>query len=187
MAKATYYQRGETLDYANTGVTAIEAGTIVVIGTRVGVVGCSIAPGEIGTVHVEGCYWFDLASAAGEAVAQGTKIYLNSSQKATTTATENTLAGYAAAPVGVGDTQVLIKLNAADSDLDTVIAVVDNLTSTSETSALSAKQGKVLKDAIDAKTAANQAASVETTNPTVAEFNALLAKLKAAGLMAADA
>ena len=35
--------------------------------------------------------------------------------------------------------------------------------------------------------AANQAESVETTNPTVAEFNALLAKLKDAGLMAADA
>jgi hypothetical protein len=35
--------------------------------------------------------------------------------------------------------------------------------------------------------AANQAASVEVTNPTVAEFNALLAKLKAAGLMVDDA
>lgn len=34
---------------------------------------------------------------------------------------------------------------------------------------------------------ANQTDSVETTNPTVAEFNALLAKLKAAGLMVADA
>lgn len=34
--------------------------------------------------------------------------------------------------------------------------------------------------------AANQAASVEATTPTVTEFNALLTKLKAAGLMVAD-
>lgn len=34
--------------------------------------------------------------------------------------------------------------------------------------------------------AANQAASVETTYPTVTEFNTLLASLKAAGLMEAD-
>jgi hypothetical protein len=36
------------------------------------------------------------------------------------------------------------------------------------------------------KMAANQAASVEASTPTVAEFNALLTKLKAAGLMVAD-
>jgi hypothetical protein len=36
------------------------------------------------------------------------------------------------------------------------------------------------------KLAANQADSTELTSPTVAEFNALLAKLKAAGIMAAD-
>jgi hypothetical protein len=35
--------------------------------------------------------------------------------------------------------------------------------------------------------AANQAASTEATSPTVIEFNALLTKLKAAGLMVADA
>jgi hypothetical protein len=35
--------------------------------------------------------------------------------------------------------------------------------------------------------AANQAASTQETSPTVAEFNALLSKLKAAGLMVADA
>ena len=34
--------------------------------------------------------------------------------------------------------------------------------------------------------AENQAASTETTNPTVAEFNALINKLKAAGLMLSD-
>ncbi|MCE5294742.1 MAG: hypothetical protein LLF94_09050 [Chlamydiales bacterium] len=98
----------------------------------------------------------------------------------------------------------------------TTATIVDNLTSTDADKALSAKQGKTLKDLADAKiataaivnnliaggvavplsaeqgktlgarVAANQAASVEAVTPTVAEFNALLAKLKAAGLMVAD-
>jgi hypothetical protein len=67
--------------------------------------------------------------------------------------------------------------------------VVDALNSTSASSALSAKQGKVLKDALDletAKVAANQADSTaEALATLVTDFNALLAKLVAAGLMAA--
>ena len=47
--------------------------------------------------------------------------------------------------------------------------------------------GKVKFNGVEIKPAANQAASVETTTPTVAEFNALLTKLKASGLMVADA
>lgn len=64
--------------------------------------------------------------------------------------------------------------------------VVDALNSTSTTSALSANQGKVLNDALTAKTAANQADSTATeVAGLVTDFNALLAKLIAAGLMAA--
>ena len=64
--------------------------------------------------------------------------------------------------------------------------VVDALNSTSATSALSAKQGKVLNDALAAKTSANQADSTATeVAGLVTDFNALLAKLIAAGLMAA--
>jgi len=71
---------------------------------------------------------------------------------------------------------------------DKIVALgpIDTLVSTDATKALSAKQGKALKDAADAKVATNQVDSVEATNPTVAEFNALLAKLKLAGLMVGD-
>ena len=99
----------------------------------------------------------------------------------------------------------------------TTATIVDNVTSTDKDKALSANQGKVLKNLIDGKVATsaivndlttggvavplsaeqgkilagriaeNQAASEEASTPTVAEFNALLAKLKAAGLMEADA
>lgn len=77
--------------------------------------------------------------------------------------------------------------------------VIDSLVSTSATSALSAKQGKALKDAADllatdvsgkltASQVANQLDSTATTAAgIVTDFNLLLVKLKASGLMAADA
>lgn len=82
----------------------------------------------------------------------------------------------------------------------TTATLVDNLTSTDATKALTAKQGKVLKDTINAKyTAADattavaglvkQSATVAEAvgaNPTAAEFKALLDALKTAGIMAAN-
>jgi hypothetical protein len=65
----------------------------------------------------------------------------------------------------------------------TTASIVNDLTTGGTTVPLSAEQGKTL----GARVAANQTASVEASTPTVTEFNALLAKLKAAGLMAADA
>lgn len=64
----------------------------------------------------------------------------------------------------------------------TTATIVNDLTTGGTDKALSAEQGKTL----GARVAANQAASTEETTPTVAEFNALLTKLKAAGLMVAD-
>ena len=81
----------------------------------------------------------------------------------------------------------------------TTATIVDNLTSTDTNKALSAKQGKTLKDTADtlattvggkltATIAANQADSTASTVAgAVADLNALLAKLKTAGLMTADA
>lgn len=92
-------------------------------------------------------------------------------------------------------------------------AIADNLTTSKAGEALSAKQGVQLKTLVDGKVATadiindlttggvavplsaeqgkelsarvctNQTDSVAETSPTVAEFNALLANLKAAGLM----
>jgi predicted RecA/RadA family phage recombinase len=157
MAKATYYQRGENLDYRNTGVTKIDAGTIVVVGGRVGVISGDIPAGGVGVLHTEGCFFFDLASTAVGVSPLGTAIYVDGSQKATTAAGSNTLAGFAAAPIAIGDTRVLVKLNAT---------------------------GPV---GPAAQEAANQAASTASTVEGLkTDFNALLAKLKAAALMAAD-
>lgn len=62
-------------------------------------------------------------------------------------------------------------------------AIVNDLTTGGIAVPLSAEQGKTLAGRV----AENQADSEEDSTPTVTEFNALLAKLKAAGLMETDA
>jgi predicted RecA/RadA family phage recombinase len=58
MATATYWQRGEALDYVNNTEAIIEANTVIVYGDRIAVTGCDIAPGELGSIHVEGVFAF---------------------------------------------------------------------------------------------------------------------------------
>ena len=69
--------------------------------------------------------------------------------------------------------KALVDAKVAKSD------IVNDLTTGGEAVPLSAEQGKTLA----ARVCENQAASTEETSPTVEEFNALLVKLKAAGLM----
>lgn len=59
--KATYYQRGETLDYFPT--ENVENGAVVSLGTRIGVAAAPISAGEQGAVHVVGV--FAMASNTG--------------------------------------------------------------------------------------------------------------------------
>ncbi len=55
-ARASYWQRGESLDYVNETEEMIEAGEVVAFGERVGVAATDIAPGEKGAIDVEGVY-----------------------------------------------------------------------------------------------------------------------------------
>lgn len=79
MAKAAFWQRGESLDYKNTGDTKIDANTIVLYGSRLGVIGCDIAPGEVGSLHVAGV--FELPKDygdSGKALTAGQEVYWDS-------------------------------------------------------------------------------------------------------------
>lgn len=105
MAKATYWQRGESLDYVNSGDTVIEANTIVALGTRIGVVGTDINPKERGSIHVTGVY--EIAKTGGE-IAMGAAVYFNGT--GITTENSGTPAGYAAAAAAADDAVVLVKL-----------------------------------------------------------------------------
>jgi predicted RecA/RadA family phage recombinase len=107
MSKATFWQRGETLDYKNTTAAVIEENTIIEIGTRIGITGTYINPNEVGSLHVVGV--FEMPKVAAEAITMGAAVYFDGSA-ITTVATDNTPAGYAAASAEAADTTVLVKL-----------------------------------------------------------------------------
>ena len=117
MSKAAYWQRGEALDYVNSGTTKIEANTVIVLGGVISVAGMETAPGETGTVHVTGV--FEMPKTGTAAISMGQKVYFDGNgitnaadDGATTNKTEYTLAGYAAAAAAAADQNILVKINA---------------------------------------------------------------------------
>ena len=109
MAKTAefYYQRGEALDYVNSGDTTIEAGTIVEIGSKIGIAGGDIAPGAVGALHVEGVFKFEKGS---DALTIGTPVTITDgvAEEADSGAGN----GFVAADAAASDSTVLIKINA---------------------------------------------------------------------------
>lgn len=109
MMKASYCQRGESLDYTNDSALKIEAGEVVNLITRIGVAGTEIKPREIGSVHVVGVFKMD--KAASEAISMGTAVYYDETNKCiTATAASNIPAGYAIVSALASDAYVYVKL-----------------------------------------------------------------------------
>lgn len=103
-----FVQEGKALNYTPSGAD-VASGDLVVIGTIAGIAKTDIADGKTGAVHISGV--FSVAKASG-AVAQGAKLYWNSSNSnLTTTASGNTLVGVAAEAAASGDANVKILLN----------------------------------------------------------------------------
>ena len=125
MATANFYQRGESLDYTNSGDTKINAGTIILYGTKIGIAGCDIAPGETGSIHVEGVFEMPKDYAASDkALSAGDAVYWDNSNSVIKKATAQTVAeglvtaaasavhGYAVAAAASNAQTALIKINA---------------------------------------------------------------------------
>lgn len=111
MAKATYWQKGDKIDYKNGGETVIESGEIVAFGSVIGIAGMDIPIGAIGTLVLSGV--FKMPKATG-AITAGAKVYYDATNKnITATATNNTFAGIAIAAAGASDADVLVRLMAA--------------------------------------------------------------------------
>lgn len=112
MSSAAFWQRGEALDYVNDTEDTIEAGTIIVLGSRIGVAGTVIEPEETGSVHVSGVFEFDKTES--EEIAVGTEVYYDSeTELITATSGDNTvLAGFAAEASDADDATVKVKINA---------------------------------------------------------------------------
>lgn len=123
--KAVYVQRGENLDFRNKTGEYIGAGDVVVLGSRIGVAGTDIPPGELGSIHMTEVY--RLPKKAGEAVSAGMDVYYTpdgitasaetvdvqgsgGEEPAAATDTEPVLAGYAVEDAAEEDGSVLVKL-----------------------------------------------------------------------------
>ena len=125
MAKAAYWERGEAIDYTNSGETTIEANTIVLYGSRLGIAGCDIAPGETGSLHVSGI--FELPKDygdSGKALTAGQEVYWDNTNSCIKAAIAQVVAeglvtteasavhGFAVAAAGTTEKTCLVKINA---------------------------------------------------------------------------
>ena len=105
--KATYWQRGETLDYINEGAKVIEAGEIIDFKTRIGIAAYSINPKEKGTVHMVGVY--SIKKKDQTEIKMGVPVYF-AEDGITAAAESNTPAGYAAETSPVKAPEIFVKL-----------------------------------------------------------------------------
>ncbi len=109
MSKAAYWQRGEALDYKNDTDTKIEANTVISFGSRIGVAGTDILPGEVGSLHVTGV--FEIPKTASGAIEMGTDVYFDGNGITDTEGEGTSMVGYAAQAAAAADTVILVKLN----------------------------------------------------------------------------
>lgn len=125
MATATYYQRGESIDYTNSGASTISAGTIVLIGKRVGVAAADIAAGATGALHVEGIFEVPKEYAdSDKAFTVGQAVYWDNSNSIFKAAVDQVVAegavttqasavnGYVVAAAATTSKTALVKINA---------------------------------------------------------------------------
>lgn len=106
--KATYIQRGETIDYKNETANTIELDSVVSLGTRIAVAGDNIASGEIGALHTVGV--FSIPKAAEE-ITVGSDVYYDETNDCiTATQGTNIPAGYAVQTASASDAKVNVKL-----------------------------------------------------------------------------
>jgi len=80
MAIARFIQEGKSIDY--TPQADVTAGDVVVIGDLVAVAKIDIAAGQLGALAIEGVFEVPKeAAAADKAIAFGTKVYWNETDK----------------------------------------------------------------------------------------------------------
>lgn len=110
VTQATYWQRGEAIDYKNAG-EPIAAGQIIKLGDAIGVAAEPIGKNETGSVHIEGV--FKIPKKTEAAIELGVVVYLDENEgKATSTkADSEPRLGHSIAKAEAADTEVLVKIN----------------------------------------------------------------------------
>lgn len=104
MAKAIFYQKGESVDYRPE--TAVAAGDIVVQGKLVGIARLDIPAGTLGSLAI--CGIFKVAKKASAVLNTGAVVYFDGTEAATA---GSTVLGIAVADASANDEYVLVSLN----------------------------------------------------------------------------
>ena len=104
--KATYLQRGETIDFTNNTGAAIAANDIVVLTNRIGVAATEIPLGAVGTVHVSGV--FALPADNATAFTVGQNVYYATDKVVATSG--DVVAGFVIEPKSTAGTVVKVKI-----------------------------------------------------------------------------
>lgn len=106
--KAEYLQAGNNLDYVNPSEDeAVEAGTVIALGSIVGIAATYIEPGETGSVATDGVWVFDTEDADTK---QGDPVYYDDAADKATKEKKDTLLGICAYPPK--DKKIAVKINA---------------------------------------------------------------------------
>lgn len=106
---ANYQQPGSAIDYPNGTSSAIAAGQVVSLTTRIGVAGTDIPASAVGSLYVKGVFAMPKAASTSTAIAIGAAVYYDASaDNITTTAASNIPAGWAIAAAAENDTTVQV-------------------------------------------------------------------------------
>ncbi len=101
----TFIESGDTFDAVLTADAA--SGDIIVRGELVGVLVNGGVAGDTVAAKRKGVYWYPKVTGV---LSQGDKLYLNSDNKLTKTATDNPLVGYAFADAAASNAEVMVVL-----------------------------------------------------------------------------
>lgn len=106
---ASYWQRGESLDYQNNTEALIPAGACVLVGTVLGVAAEDIPAGGFGALHVEGVY--EIPKKAEVAIKAGAKVtYTEDNGIDAVSDTTTTVVGYAVENADASAATAMVKL-----------------------------------------------------------------------------
>ncbi|BBB91049.1 MAG TPA: DUF2190 family protein [Methylomusa anaerophila] len=151
--QGVFQQSGDIIDYLNSGESVITAGQVVPLTSRIGFAVDDIAPGAIGGVVVKGVF-NNVPADNSVAFNVGDPLYWDATAgEVTKTSTNNTPAGWSVAAKAQADTIVVVQI----------------------------------EDPLPVGTVTQQPAQDDSTAATIADlktdFNALLAKLRSAGII----
>lgn len=110
MAKGTYIQKGEIIDYINGGASDIAYGDVVPMVSRIGIAAENIPVGATGGVRTEGVY--ELPAVNDTAFNVGDQLYWDSiAGKLTKVSASNTPAGWCVEAKAADGTTVKVKIS----------------------------------------------------------------------------